>query len=138
VARLRNLLTRLLRWVLLSPSRWAGMGALDRLSWWILEEFQSGNQWLWRGVGAGGWWWWCCARWCSRCRRSPPNPAAARDWLPRLLNVGSMLGMLVLVSTWLVLLQWFVFAPETFDAMPGAGLDARQHAGGCSGWPGSC
>ncbi|MEP6971165.1 MAG: hypothetical protein ABJA49_12030, partial [Betaproteobacteria bacterium] len=48
VARLRNLLTRYLRWVMLISLALGGIGALDRLSWWILAEFQTGNTWLWR------------------------------------------------------------------------------------------
>ena len=51
VARMRNILTRMLRWVMVATLALLGIGALDRLSWWILEELQTGNQWLWRGVG---------------------------------------------------------------------------------------
>ena len=118
VARLRNGLTRALRWVLLVSLALAGIGALDLLSWWVLEEFQTGNRWLWGGVGAGG-----ITLIVLRSLMQPLQKIASEssshafEWLPRLLNFGSLLGMLALVTTWLVVLQWFVFAPETFSAL---------------------
>ncbi|MDB5867748.1 MAG: hypothetical protein JWP96_80 [Polaromonas sp.] len=119
-ARLRNGLTRALRAVLLIALGLAGLGALDRLSWWVLEELQAGNQWLWGGLGAGG-----VAVLVLRALTQPLQQIAAkseshaRDWLPRLLNLGSLLGLLVLVTAWMVVLQWFVFAPDTFTALRG-------------------
>lgn len=118
VARVRNILTRNLRWVMLITLALAGIGALDRLSWWILAEFQTGNQWLWRGVGVGS-----VVIVVLRALVQPLQKIAAestshaREWLPLLLEFGSLFGMLVLVLFWLVLLQWFVFAPDTFDAL---------------------
>ncbi len=120
VARLRNLLTRALRLVLLLAIALAGVGALDLLSWWVLEEFQTGNRWLWGGVGAGG-----VTLLVLRSLMQPLQKIAAEsnsralDWLPRLLNFGSLIGLLALVTAWLVVLQWFVFAPETFSAFRG-------------------
>ena len=120
VARLRNRLTRALRLVLLLAVALAGMGALDLLSWWVLEEFQTGNRWLWGGVGVGG-----IALLVLRALMQPLQKIAAEsnsralDWLPRLLNFGSLLGLLALVTAWLVVMQWFVFAPETFSAFRG-------------------
>ena len=118
VAHLRNRLTHALRWVLLGALALAGLGALDQLSWWVLEEFQTGNRWLWRGVGAGG-----IVIVVLRALMQPLQKIASEsgsrslDWLPRLLNFGSLFGLLALVTAWLVLLQWFVFAPETFNAL---------------------
>ncbi|MFZ2389133.1 MAG: hypothetical protein WAW69_15150, partial [Polaromonas sp.] len=118
VARLRNWLTRALRWVLRGALALAGLGALDRLSWWVLEEFQTGNQWLWGGLGVGG-----VVVVVLRALMQPLQQIAAkseshaRDWLPRLLNFCSLIGLLVLVTAWLVVLQWFIFAPETFSAL---------------------
>ncbi len=119
VARLRNRLTRALRVVMLASAALAAAGALDRLSWWFLEEFQSGNAWLWRGVGVGS-----LSIIVLRALVQPLQKMAADStngkknaWLPRLLNIGSMLGLLALVTAWMVLLQWFVFAPETFEAL---------------------
>jgi len=118
VALLRNWLTRALRWVMLGTLTLTGLGVLDRLSWWVLEEFQTGNQWLWGGVGVGG-----IVVLALRTLMQPLQQIAAksenraREWLPRLLNFGSLLGVLALVTAWLVLLQWFVFAPETFRAL---------------------
>ena len=120
VARLRNGLTRALRLVLLLAIGLAGVGALDLLSWWVLEEFQTGNRWLWGGVGVGG-----VALVVLRALMQPLQKIAAEsnshalDWLPRLLNFGSLLGLLALVTAWLVVMQWFVFAPETFSAFRG-------------------
>ncbi len=118
VARIRNALTRTLRWVMLATLALAGIGALDRLSWWILEELQTGNQWLWRGVGVGS-----VLIVVLRTLVQPLQKIAsessvrAREWLPRLLDIGSLFGVLALVTAWLVLLQWFVFAPDTFAAL---------------------
>ena len=128
VARLRNWLTRALRVVTSSALAIGGLGVLDRLSWWVLEELQTGNEWLWSGVGVGG-----IAVLVLRSLMQPLQQLAAdprhrgRDWLPRLLNLGSLLGMLALVLLWLVLLQWFVFAPTTFDAF--IGVPAWMRAG---------
>jgi len=118
VARLRNWLTRALRLVMMGTLVLAGLGGLDVLSWWVLQEFQTGNQWLWGGVGVGG-----VGVVALRTLMQPLQQMAskadnrARDWLPRLLNFGSLLGLLALVTVWLVLLQWFIFAPETFKAL---------------------
>ena len=120
VARLRNALTRALRLVLLLAIALAGMGALDLLSWWVLEEFQTGNRWLWGGVGVGG-----VTLLVLRTLMQPLQKIAtesnnrALEWLPRLLNFGSLLGLLALVTAWLVVMQWFVFAPDTFNAFRG-------------------
>jgi hypothetical protein len=117
VARLRNQLTRALRAITIVALVVAGIGALDRSSWWILEELQNGNEWLWSGVGVGG-----LAILVLRSMMQPLQQMAAetgthaRDWLPRLLNVASIVGIVALVLAWLALLQWFVFAPATFDA----------------------
>ena len=118
VARIRNRLTRNLRWVMMATMALAGIGVLDRLSWWILEELQTGNQWLWRGVGAGS-----VLIVVLRGLVQPLQKIAAEttmrtgEWWPRLLNIASLFGMLALVMAWLVLMQWFVFAPETFAAL---------------------
>ncbi|APW38387.1 hypothetical protein RD110_15280 [Rhodoferax koreense] len=118
VARLRNWLTRALRVVLLASLALAAMGALDRLSWWVLEEFLIGNQWLWGGVGVGS-----VVLVVLRALIQPLQQIAAetskqaQNWLPRLLSVGSLVGVAALVTAWLTVLQWFVFAPETFSGL---------------------
>ena len=119
VARLRNAFTRALRMVTLLAAAIAGLGALDVLSWWLLEEFQSGNdRYLWGGVGFGG-----LVALGLRTMVQPLQQMAteaggrAREWLPRLINVGSLAGLLVLVLAWLVLMQWFVFAPDTIGPL---------------------
>ena len=95
VARLRNGLTRALRLLLLLAIGLAGVGALDLLSWWVLEEFQTGNRWLWGGVGVGG-----VTLLVLRALMQPLQKIAAEsnshalDWLPRLLNFGSLMGLL--------------------------------------------
>jgi len=137
VARMRNSLTRTLRAVMLATLALAGAGALDRLSWWILEELQTGNAWLWRGVGAGS-----VLVVVLRALVQPLQKIASettmgsREWLPRLLDIASLFGMLVLVLAWLVLLQWFVFAPETFEALRNvpAWMRASMLATACLAW----
>ena len=128
VARLRNALTRALRWVFLGALGLAGLGALDRLSWWVLQEIQTGNQWLWGGVGVGG-----IVVVVLRTLMQPLQQIASkadsrsRDWLPRLLDVAGLLGLLGLVTAWLVVMQWFVFAPTTLSGL--SGLPAFMRAG---------
>ncbi len=118
VARLRNRLTRALRVVSLAAAAIAGLGALDGLSWWVLEELQGGNDWLWGGVGFGGLMVLVLRTLTQPLQRMAADAGAhARDWLPRLIDLGSLVGLLALVLAWLVLLQWFVFAPETFAAL---------------------
>ena len=121
VARLRNWLTRALRWVSIVALGLAALGALDRLSWWVLEEVQTtGNPWLWSGVGAGG-----VALVVLRTLMQPLQQIASkadnrtRDWLPRLLDLFSLIGLLALVTAWLVVMQWFVFAPSTLSGLSG-------------------
>lgn len=117
VARLRNQLTRALRLALLAAGALAALGALDRLSWWVLEELQSGNAWLWNGLGAGS-----LALIGLRHLMQPLQQLAAeagaraRSWLPRLLDCAGYLGLLVLVLAWLVAFQWFVFVPDALRA----------------------
>ncbi len=137
VARIRNLLTRALRWVMGATLTLAGIGALDRMSWWILEELQTGNQWLWNGIGAGS-----VLVVVLRALVQPlqkiasENTMRSREWLPRLLNIASLFGMLALVMAWLVLFQWFVFAPETFAALRDvpAWMRAAMLAGAWLAW----
>ena len=121
VARLRNWLTRALRQVSIIALSLVVLGALDRLSWWVLEEVQTkDNPWLWGGVGAGG-----VALVVLRTLMQPLQQIAskadnrARDWLPRLLDFGGLFGLLALVTAWLVVLQWFVFAPSTLSGLSG-------------------
>jgi len=120
VARLRNALTRALRLVLLITIGLVGVGALDLLSWWVLEEFQTGNRWLWGGVGVGG-----ITLVVLRSLMQPLQKIAAEsnsralEWLPRVLNFGSLFGLLGLITAWLVVMQWFVFAPDTFSTFRG-------------------
>ncbi|NKI94466.1 hypothetical protein [Rhizobacter sp. SG703] len=118
VARLRNQLTRWLKAATLVVVAIGGMGALDRASWWVLEELQSGNQWLWGGVGFGGLVVLVLRRLAQPLQQMAAEAGArARGWLPRLMDVGSLVGLLALVTAWLVVLQWFVFAPDTFSAL---------------------
>jgi len=118
VARLRNWLTRALRVVLLASLGLAAMGALDRISWWVLEEFLTGNQWLWGGVGVGS-----LVLVVLRGLVQPLQQIAAetskqaQNWLPRVLSVGSLFGVAALVTAWMTVLQWFIFAPETFSGL---------------------
>jgi len=120
VARLRNVLTRALRGVTLSALALAGLGLLDLASWWLMQEFQAQEPWLWGGAGAGG-----VALLLLRSLMQPLQQMAAdtgnraSQWLPRLLNLASIVGLLVLTLLWLALLQWFVFAPETFEVFTG-------------------
>ncbi len=120
VALLRNRLTRALRVVTLVALALAGLGVLDRLSWWLLEELQDGNRWLWGGAGLGG-----VAVLVLRTLMQPLQQLAAEagnrtsEWMPRLLNLAGYLGLLALVLAWLVALQWFVFAPSTFEVFVG-------------------
>ena len=122
VAKLRNWLTRALRFAMLVALGLVGLGALDRLSWWVLEALltQGDGQWIWGGVTVGS-----LALVALRTLMQPLQKVAADStsqahrWLPQLLNFTGYVGMLVLTTGWLVLLQWFVFAPEPFKMLIG-------------------
>ena len=122
VALLRNWLTRMLRWAMLIALGLVALGALDRLSWWLLEALvvSSEKPWLWSGVGVGG-----VALIALRALMQPLQKIAAdtttqaRHWWPQILSCASMLGMVILTTGWLVVLQWFVFAPEPFKMLIG-------------------
>lgn len=137
VARVRNRLTRALRAATLLSLGIAGLGLLDATSWWVLEELQSGNDWLWGGFGLGS-----AAVVVLRTmvqplqRMAAESGAHARDWLPRLIDFASLLGLLVLATAWLVVMQWFVFAPETFTMFRNwpAALRAALVAVAWAGW----
>jgi hypothetical protein len=131
VARLRNVLTRALRVVTLGALVLAGLGLLDLASWWLMQEVQDREPWLWGGAGAGG-----VALLLLRSLMQPLQQMAAEagsrasHWLPRLLNLASILGLAALVLLWLALLQWFVFAPETFKVFTGVPAWMRAAAVG--------
>ncbi|MDE2402371.1 MAG: hypothetical protein KGL90_11970 [Burkholderiales bacterium] len=118
VARVRNHLTAALRVVTLGALAILGMGALDVVSWWVLEELQAGNDYVWSGLGLGG-----LLALSLRTMAQPLQQMAsdagghARDWWPRLVDLGGLFGLLALVMGWLVLMQWFVFAPDTFRVL---------------------
>ncbi|MFM8901419.1 MAG: hypothetical protein ACKOF9_15945 [Burkholderiales bacterium] len=120
VARLRNGLTRALRLVTLAALAVAGLGVLDLCSWWLMQEFQAQEAWLWGGASAGG-----VALLVLRTMMQPLQQMAAQTgnqtspWLPRLLNLASIVGLFVLVLLWLALLQWFVFELGTFEVFVG-------------------
>ncbi len=114
VARLREKLTMALRIVLLVATTAAIAGALDALSWWLLEALQSGETWVWGGVGIGS-----ASIVLLRALAQPLQQLAEKakagtgtDWGPRLLNLGGAVGLLALVIAWMVGAQWLVFAPE--------------------------
>lgn len=119
VARLREKLTLTLRVVLLAALGAALAGALDVFSWWLLEALQSGENWVWGGVGFGG-----AAVLVLRALAQPLQQLAERaqagtgiDWAPRMFNIGGLVGLLALVLAWFVLAQWLVFAPDPFRAV---------------------
>ncbi len=119
VARLRNRLTRMLRVITLVAAAMAAVGALDMASWWLLEALQSGENWVWGGIGLGG-----AGVLLMRALAQPLQQLAEKakagvgiDWGPRLLNLAGALGLLALLLAWLVLAQWLVFAPEPLAAL---------------------
>lgn len=116
VARLRNLMTRWLTRVTQVALFILGMGVLDCVSWWILEELQTGNRWLWGGLGLGGVLLLVLRALVPLLQRLAAQASEhAGRWLPRALNLFGYSCLLTLVLVWLVLMQWFVFAPEPFE-----------------------
>ena len=129
VARLRNWLTRALRWTTLTALGLAGIGALDVVSWWLLEVMQSGANWIWGGVGIGG-----AGIIVLRALAQPLQQLAERgkksvggqsEWGPRLLNLAGLAGLLALLLAWLVLVQWLVFGPEPVSGLQDFAADVR-------------
>jgi hypothetical protein len=121
VALLRNRLTRALRVVTLVALALVGLGVLDRVSWWLMEELRDDRSpWLWGGVGLGG-----VVVLVLRTLMQPLQQLAAEagnrssQWMPRLLNLAGFVGLLALVLAWLVALQWFVFSKSTFELFAG-------------------
>ena len=122
VALVRNWFTRMLRWAMLLTLGLVALGALDRLSWWLMELLMAPDDkpWLWGGVGVGG-----AALIALRALMQPLQKIAAdtttqgREWWPQILSCASLLGMLMLTTGWLVLLQWFLFAPRPFLMLVG-------------------
>ncbi len=119
VARLRNGLTRALRVISLGAAAMALVGALDVTSWWLLEALQSGENWVWGGVGLGG-----LGVVLMRTLVQPlqqlaeqAKAGASPDLGPKLLNAAGLLGMVALLLAWLVLVQWLLFAPEPLAAV---------------------
>ncbi len=119
VAALREKLTLALRVVLLAALGAALAGAFDAFSWWLLEALQSGETWVWGGVGIGG-----AVVLVLRALAQPLQQLAEQakagtgvDWAPKLLNIGGLVGLIALVLAWLVLAQWLVFAPDPLRAV---------------------
>jgi len=119
VARLRNNLTRVLRWVARASLVMALLGALDLASWWVLEALETGERWAWGGLGLGG-----LGVVLMRSLAQPLQQLAEQskagstvDWGPKLLNLVGVLGLLALVLGWLALVQWLVFTAEPLLAL---------------------
>lgn len=119
VARLRENLTWALRFALLAAAAAALAGVLDALSWWLLEALQSGEDWVWGGVGIGS-----AIVVVLRAVALPLQQLVERaqagigsDWGPRILNLGGAIGMTALLLAWFVAAQWFVFAPDPVRAV---------------------
>ena len=123
VAKIRNVLTSALRGALLLALGLLALGALDLVSWWLLEAWlealddqRDGHpSWLWGGLGVGGF-----ILLVLRNLVQPLQQMAAEtskqkhDWIPRLVNSVSLLACVLLGLGWLVLVQWFVFSPNPF------------------------
>lgn len=114
VARLRHGATAALRVVTLAAVVGLVLGAIDRLSWWLLVELQSGARWVWGGIGLGG-----AAVLVLRTLAQPmlqlsqqPQTGMRATLGPRLLNLAGLVGFAVLLTAWVVAVQWIVFTPE--------------------------
>jgi predicted acylesterase/phospholipase RssA len=130
VARLRNRLTAALRAVTLAALVGLGLGALDLLSWWLLLALQSGEAWVYGGIGVGG-----AVVLALRTFAQPllalsqrTQSGAASTLGPKLLNAAGLFGFVVLMAAWVVGVQWLVFTPaplggfDQFTAATRAGL----------------
>ncbi|RZU01012.1 hypothetical protein [Rivibacter subsaxonicus] len=127
VARLRNRLTHALRLVALVAAAMLLFGALDRASWWLLESLASGDPWVWGGVGFGG-----AVVLLMRALAQPllqlsqrTQPSSLKAWVPRLVNLLGLVGVAMLVCSWLVLAQLLVFHPQPFAGLEAFGPGAR-------------
>jgi len=108
VARIHNLLTQQLRTLTLVAVGMAALGALDVLSWWLLEAMQNDESWVQVLLGMGS-----LAVVVLRALAQPLQRLAATtkgrsmgEWGPTLLNVAGLVGLLVLLCAWLVAAQW--------------------------------
>ena len=120
VARLRNRFTAGLALALRLGAALLAVGALDLLSWWMLEVALADNDWLLGGLGLGG-----LAVLLMRALAQPLQQmlaqggggSAAKAWGPRLLNAAGTLAVLGLFCFWLVVVQWLLFTSQPFDAL---------------------
>ncbi|MFT4195302.1 hypothetical protein, partial [Ottowia sp.] len=113
VARLRSELTRALRAALGLGLGLAGIGLLDRASWYVLQALSAADDtaWLWSGLGLGG-----AALVVLRAVAPALQQLAmqarndsTRALGPLLLDIAGRLATLLLVLAWLVAAQWWVF-----------------------------
>ncbi|MBA2722680.1 MAG: hypothetical protein H0U56_07220, partial [Methylibium sp.] len=130
VARLRNRLTAGLRAVTLAAIVGFGLGALDLLSWWLLVALQSGQTWVYSGIGLGGAGVLILRTFAqpllALSQRTQPGTVSAIG--PTLLNAAGLFGFVALMAAWVVGVQWLVFTPaplggfDQFTAGTRAGL----------------
>ena len=114
VARLRSQLTQALRAALGLALVLAGLGLLDRASWWVLQALSAADDpaWLWSGLGLGG-----AALVVLRAVAPALQQLAmqakndsTRALGPLLLDIAGRLATLLLVLAWLVAAQWWLFS----------------------------
>ncbi len=120
VARLRNRFTAALALALRIGAALLAVGALDLLSWWMLEVALADHDWLLGGLGIGG-----LTVLLMRALAQPLQQllaqggggSTAKAWGPRLLNAAGTLAVLGLLCFWLVVAQWLLFTSQPFDAL---------------------
>jgi predicted acylesterase/phospholipase RssA len=118
VARLRNGFTRALYRVFIIGAALAGLGALDRISWWMLELVSADRDWLWSGLGLGG----VAVLVLRGLAQSAQQlvaqpPGLLRHWGRLLLQVGGVGAFVAVLCFWLVIVQALQFTLQPFDAL---------------------
>ncbi len=126
-AQLRNRMTSQLRLFNLVTLLLVAAGALDLLSWWLMNVLQSDSAWVYGGLGVGG-----VLLAVVRAYAEPLQKLANADdgpslgLGPRLLNLLGIGVALLLLLAWVTLVQWWVF-----DAVPAvAQLPVLDNRGG--------
>ena len=125
-AKLRNLMTGRLRWFNLITLLLLAAGAVDLVSWWLMNVLQSGSPWVYGSLGIGG-----VLLAVVRAYADPLQKLANSDDRPslgmgtRLLDIIGVGVAVLLLVAWVTAVQWWVF-----EAQAGTSVLALDGRGG--------